>query len=277
MKKLILFLILIASLEATAQRRNLSRTNVNPVPTFSAKIFTNAGFTDRGYLEYLPKDYYTNPTRKYPLVIFLHGAGEQGDGSAAGLQALFNNPNTPPWYLQQGNHFTFPYFGKSGEDSFIVLMPQQNAGGWFLTFEQEFVTFLLPKYAGRYKTDQVFITGLSLGGEGCYNIGDASVGDAFCAMAPMAGYNNGSGCNISSRKIAIWAFHGDADGTIAYSTGLGAFQATSLCTTPSPVAELKFTTIAGGGHSSSWLRGYRIDNVQDNPNLWQWFLSKNKL
>lgn len=272
MKNIILFFILIASIEATGQRRNLARVNVNPVPEFTRKTYNG-----RGYLEYLPKDYYTNPTRRYPLVIFMHGAGEQGDGTLAGLQALFTLANTPPWYLKQGNHFTFPYFGKSGEDSFIVLMPQQNFGGWFLTFQQEFVTYLLPNYSGRYKTDQVFITGLSLGGEGCYNVGDATVGDAFCAMAPMGGYNNGYGCAISTRKIAIWGFHGDADGTIAYSIGLGAFQQTSLCTTPVPVAEMKFTTIAGGSHASSWNRGYRIDNVQDNPNLWQWFLSKNKL
>ncbi|MEJ2004031.1 MAG: hypothetical protein P8X57_03485, partial [Cyclobacteriaceae bacterium] len=39
-----------------------------------------------GYLEYLPPDYYSNPTRKYPLMVFLHGKGERGNGSAADLE-----------------------------------------------------------------------------------------------------------------------------------------------------------------------------------------------
>src|SRR5699024_9309040 len=35
-----------------------------------------------GYLVYLPKDYYDNPTKKFPLLVFFHGAGERGENLA---------------------------------------------------------------------------------------------------------------------------------------------------------------------------------------------------
>src|SRR4030095_6068345 len=34
-----------------------------------------------GFLEYKPADYNANPTTKYPLIIFLHGIGERGNGT----------------------------------------------------------------------------------------------------------------------------------------------------------------------------------------------------
>lgn len=275
MKNLIILALIFFGVQKTdAQRRSVGGHNYyDPKPVMTPKIYAGS----RGYYEVLPKDYYQNPTRKYPVLIFLHGAGEQGDGSADQLKFLTTLANTPPWYSSRGINFTFNYPDKSGNDSFILLYPQQNFGGWFLTLIQEIANQLVPLYASRTKADQIFITGLSLGGEGCYTTGDASVNDVFAAIAPMGGYNNGFGCALSTRKVAIWGFHGDADGTIPYANGLGAFQQTSLCVAPVPVAEMKFTTITGGSHSSSWNRGYQINTNQDNPNLYPWFLSKTKL
>lgn len=58
-----------------------------------------------GYLEYLPPDYATNTNRKCPLLIFLHGSGETGSGSAVDSEKV--KANGPPKLIQQGSTMCF--------------------------------------------------------------------------------------------------------------------------------------------------------------------------
>ena len=58
-----------------------------------------------GYLEYLPSDYSTNPTKKYPLLIFLHGSNETGNGSPVDLEKV--KTNGPPQLIQSGSTMCF--------------------------------------------------------------------------------------------------------------------------------------------------------------------------
>ena len=44
-----------------------------------------------GFYESLPVDYASQPDKKYPLIIFMHGSGETGDGSAAQLPKVLRN------------------------------------------------------------------------------------------------------------------------------------------------------------------------------------------
>src|SRR5215467_2297320 len=70
-----------------------------------------------GFYEYLPQGYSTG-TKQYPLLIFLHGSGETGDGSAAQLPYVFRNG--PPKLISQG---TFPvsFTVNNQTYSFIVI------------------------------------------------------------------------------------------------------------------------------------------------------------
>ena len=48
-----------------------------------------------GYWEHLPAEYYANPTKKYPLILVLHGSGERGRDNEAQLKwggSLFADP-----------------------------------------------------------------------------------------------------------------------------------------------------------------------------------------
>ena len=49
-----------------------SQTTQNTLKTVTTNIYSNVG----GYAESLPNDYAANPTKKYPLIVFLHGSGE---------------------------------------------------------------------------------------------------------------------------------------------------------------------------------------------------------
>jgi len=52
--------------------------------------FISMGSNTNGYYEYLPQGYNTNTTQTYPLILFIHGMGELGDGSPAQLPKLLN-------------------------------------------------------------------------------------------------------------------------------------------------------------------------------------------
>src|SRR5450631_3733432 len=84
---------------------------------------------DKTYgLTWLPTDYNSNPTAKYPLIIFLHGSGENGN-SVSSLNVLIRqNPAALPEYIADGFNATAknPKDGKTYE--FIVCSPQ--APGW---------------------------------------------------------------------------------------------------------------------------------------------------
>jgi dienelactone hydrolase len=220
----------------------------------------------RGYLEYLPADY-ANTTELYPAIIFLHGSGERGTGTPTDLAKV--TANGPPKHIKNGHKMCFTVNGKT--ECFIVLSPQTNDWSW----KYDVIPFV--KYAlANYRIDptRVYLTGLSMGGEGTWF--GASLEDNapnyFAAIAPMCGRAAVSdGTNVANKRIAVWAFHGDADTAIPLSAGqrpiTGMIQANA---NPAPI----FTIYAGGTHATAWDRGYRTDHTYHTPNLYEWLLTK---
>jgi gliding motility-associated-like protein len=229
-----------------------------------------------GYLEKLPPDYATNPIRKYPVLFFLHGSGETGSGSPADLEKV--KLHGPPKLIQNGHNMCFMVNGV--EECFIVISPQlrPGLGGWWPSVLNDVFNYVLSGPQNyRIDMNRVYLTGLSLGGQGVYiGVGDPAVANIFAAGAPVSGFGNGNGCSISSRKIPMWGFHGTSDGSIPYSTGLSEFNNIQNCTTPAPTAELKWTSYAGQGHDIWENFAYRTDNNLHTPNLYQWLLTKSK-
>lgn len=246
-----------------------------------APIFTYGQFQNRttstgvGYLEYLPPGYDANPTKQYPIMIFLHGQGERGNGSPAALERV--KKNGPPKEIVNGHDMCFTVNGE--EECFIVVAPQLSSSNnsWYGSLVHNIIDKILNSSQNyRFDPDRVYLTGLSLGGNGVWEGGYASQNsnNMFAAIAPVAAWGKTRlGCDVSARKIPVWAFHGDRDNTVTYNSGLGMFNSVANCTTPAPTAELIFTTYEGVGHNS-WSRAYRTDNNLHTPNLYEWLLSK---
>src|SRR5678816_4190256 len=89
-----------------------------------------------GFLEYRPPDY-SGP--KHPMIIFLHGIGEKGNGTT---QLKKVNCCGIPSYIRRGNKMRFTWQGKT--ESFVVISPQlsKKYSRW-----QSFYTEELIKYA----------------------------------------------------------------------------------------------------------------------------------
>ncbi|MBL7856264.1 MAG: gliding motility-associated C-terminal domain-containing protein [Cyclobacteriaceae bacterium] len=220
----------------------------------------------RGYLEYLPPGYSTT-TDLYPCIIFLHGSGERGAGTPTDLQKV--TANGPPKHIKNGHTMCFTVGGKT--ECFIVLSPQTNK--WSFKYDViPFVDYALANY--RIDPARVYLTGLSMGGEGTWFSAGLEDNDPnrFAAISPIAGQaSTAIGCTVANRKIPVWAFHGDADTAIPISGGQRPIDRMIVCgANPVPI----FTIYPGVGHGGAWDRAYRTNNLYHTPNLYEWFLTQ---
>ncbi len=165
------------------------------VDAFGKYKISHEGFT-MNYRLFEPE---TEEGEKYPLVIFLHGAGERGYDNELQLRG---NRGALTWAESdfQRKHPSF------------VVAPQVKPGGWW-TNDNEIKTViaLIENLLENYPIDEsmVYITGVSMGGFGTWEL-IARFPDRFAAAVPICG----GGDTTTSARIAhmpIWAFHGALD------------------------------------------------------------------
>src|SRR6185312_8308672 len=118
------------------------------------------------YLIYQPADY--DKQDKWPLLLFLHGAGERGDD----LELV--KKHGPPKLAAEGKDFPF-----------IVVSPQCPKDRWWEPIE---LVALLDDIGSKYKVDadRIYVTGLSMGGFGTWRLAFYAP-DRFAAIAPICG------------------------------------------------------------------------------------------
>ena len=142
--------------------------------------------TYTNYLLYVPQDKPTSGL--YPLLLFLHGSDERGDD----LNIL--KRNGPPSFLDKKSNFPF-----------IVVSPQCPANGVWDT--QSLLALLDPiEKTLPIDKNKVYVTGLSMGGLGAWNLAQAEP-ERFAAIAPICGGGNLERLCIM-RNVSVWAFHG---------------------------------------------------------------------
>ena len=210
------------------------------------------------YYEYLPPDY-NNNTNKYPVVFFCHGLGERGDTE---LDLVNVAKHGPPKHVKNG--FKFP---------FILISPQlkKSYTGWPASYIDQVIEHC--KTYLRIDLTRVYLTGLSLGGGGAWTYSqDAILGQKLAAVAPICGASNNplKACNFGLTNLPVWAFHGDADGTVNVNKSITMVNAINACN-PAPNPLAKLTIYAGVAHNS-WDRAYLTDNSLHTPNLYQWLM-----
>ena len=236
--------------------------------TAKSLIASNSSFV--GFLEYKPADYNVDLTVKYPVIIFLHGMGERGNGSTQ-IWSVANN--AIPRYIQQGNPMRFFWNGKW--ETFLVLSPQLST----IYFDWvDFYTEEMIKYAKanlRIDTNRIIVTGLSLGGGGAWHYSTSSLTNAqqLSAVAPVCGTCSGvTYSNIATAKLPLWAFHATNDGTVGAGCTTSQVWGVEIA---NPVIAPLMTLYTSGGHAI-WDRAYDVDYNWQNPNIYEWFLGQNK-
>lgn len=155
----------------------------------------------RGYWEFLPSAYHENPDAKFPVVIFLHGLGEGGNGDSDLDEVLINGP---PKIL---NSSSDPLHNLFENEGVIVLSPQvPNNTWWNDGFIRAYVDFVSQYY--RCDERRMYLTGLSSGASGIHEmINDDPNADQFAAFVPCAvrgKVNEGLGDNLAPHS-AYWS------------------------------------------------------------------------
>lgn len=207
----------------------LSQAFAQPASPYSEAVFTE-GEARLPYRKLLPQNF--DPQASYPLVLFLHGAGERGSDNSKQLthgSDLFTNPLTRD---------AFPA---------VVLMPQCPVGDYWaqvavdrssypigLDFQYEkgptqalqMVMQLLQKYLDEPYTDprRVYVMGLSMGGMGTFEI-LSRMPDTFAAAIPICGGGDPTSVSPYASETPLWVFHGAVDQVVAPEQSLQMYQA----------------------------------------------------
>ena len=194
------------------------------------------------YLKYLPEGY--DGKKPFPLLLFLHGAGERGSD----LEKV--TTHSPPKLIKQGKKFPF-----------IVISPQCKKNSWW---DANALDAMLDQIIKTHAVDEsrVYCTGLSMGGFGTWSLGGINP-DRFAAFAPICGGGRWSDA-FQMWKKPVWVFHGDADKVVPLEESERMVKALRQ-----RGGKPKFTIYKGVNHDS-WTETY------NNPKLYQWFLSHKK-
>lgn len=225
------------------------------------------------YLEHLPENYNSGDT-KFPVIIFLHGLKERGDGSAT-ISKI--KKWGPPKHIENGHDMTFRVNGKS--HSFVVISPQlpTDQREWPPSMVDGIINDVLENY--KVDPDRVYLTGLSLGGGGAwaYAVSSYNKPNKLAAIAPVCGFLSSAKSkkdtkHMADTDIAVWGFHNSQDNTVPISHGK---QPIDGLKRHKPKTMPKFTVYNVKGHNA-WTKAYTTNNSVHSPNLYQWLLTNKR-
>ena len=142
---------------------------------------------------HLPGDWYTNPTKKHPLIFFLHGAGQAGSGEI-GLDSLIATTMNgtagagPAWLINQGDSMNFYNYITHDTDKPIIVSPQfslYSASGPYVDYMISDLLYWKPGFGSRIDSNRISVTGLSAGGQGTYDEISGYDNNCSCYFGPL--------------------------------------------------------------------------------------------
>jgi predicted peptidase len=188
------------------------------------------------YAQWLPEGYGASE-KKWPLLVFLHGAGEVGDRLASVER------HGPPKLAAAGRKFPF-----------ILVAPQSTHLLWnpleVNAFTEEMVKTL------KVDATRVWITGISMGGNATWMAASIQP-ELYAAAVPICGW----GDFFMARRMAVmgvWAFHGAKDPLVPVAKSQELVDAVKYSG-----GKPKLTIYPDAQHDS-WTQAY------DDPELWKW-------
>jgi predicted peptidase len=220
------------------------------------------------YRVFAPKGW--SKKKKWPLLLFLHGAGERGDDNLAQTRVGIG-----PAILRQQEKFPF-----------VVVLPQCPRNRWWTEPDMQSLAMkALDQTVKEFNGDarKTYLTGLSMGGYGSWVIA-ANNPNRFAALAVVCGgvrppprvqvpeansalVNSADPYGLVAAKIGktpVWIFHGGADPVVPVSESRKMLEALK-----SSRGNVRYNEYEGVGHNS-WDKAYA------EPELFLWFLTQRK-
>lgn len=226
------------------------------------------GSTEYHFRVFTPKGW--SAKKKWPVMLFLHGAGERGDDNLAQTRVGIG-----PAILRQRDSLPF-----------VVVLPQCPRNRWWTEPDMQAQALkALDQTVNEFSGDpkRTYLTGLSMGGYGSWLLA-ANNPSMFAAVAvvcggvrPPPGINvprAGSGLAAAADpyaavaakvgKTPVWVFHGGADPVVPVSESRKMVEAIKTAG-----GRVRYNEYEGVGHNS-WDKAYA------EPELFPWFLTSHK-
>lgn len=220
-------------------------------------VFEDSYGVEMRYLVWLPDGYGDDRSHRHPLIVFLHGSGDDDYDSTFvigfGLPAVLAQGDQPDGF------------------DFVVVSPQAAPGSsWIQAGQLETVDDLIEEVLDTYLVDpdRVYLTGLSMGGYASWHLGMRHP-ERFAAMASLSGsafqipepLPQAVACRLA--RVPTWGIHGEQDLISNYEVVRSqVVDWEQQCGTT-----VKWTAYPDAGHFETYQRTYR------DPALYDWFLS----
>ncbi|MFB9294833.1 carboxylesterase family protein [Persicitalea jodogahamensis] len=236
---------------------------------YEKREFKTADGNTLPYRLLFPENY--DKSKKYPLILFLHGAGERGTDNEKQLV------HGGKMFLEAQNREKFPA---------IVIAPQCPPESYWasvkvdrdkrpMTFEFDYqrpsnwplvaAYDLVKQVVGEESVDKhrLYIMGLSMGGMGTFEQVYQHP-KTFAAAAPICGGADVQAYDKRVRKTPFWVFHGDADSVVPVENSRRMVDKLKALKVP-----VQYTEYPGVNHNS-W------DNAFAEPQLLPWLFSHSR-
>jgi predicted esterase len=242
-----------------SQNANAYDAVIETAPPVHKAIYTAIGSgVKNGYWETLPSLYYKT-TKRYPLIIFNHGIGEN---SSSGKTLGSVNCCGLPYHIKGG---TFPpAYG------FIVVSPQYYNRPTAAQV-QEVVQYAVNKY--RVDPNRIYVAGLSQGGgvtmdwARYYGEKAAAIFPACPGLSPT----DAAAQQIAGKNLPIWWTYGTADPYVPPSQGT-TWQTLIDKYNPTYAPHTKLTIWSGLTHNGTWGKAFNPLTKVDGKNAYEWML-----
>lgn len=247
----------------------LTNAKAQDLDLYQKRSYLTADGHTLPYRVLYPQNY--NRKKKYPLVLFLHGAGERGDDNEKQLV------HGSKQFLTEQNRAQFPCF---------VLIPQCPADNYWasvavgrdtqpLTLNFDYsrpptwpsVAYmaLVQDFVKKEKVDRrrLYIAGLSMGGMGTYETLHRHP-DVFAAATPICGGADVAAYDARVKAIPFWVFHGASDSVVKAQYSRDIVEKLKALG-----VDVQYTEYPGVDHNS-W------DKAFAEPNYMEWIFSHSR-
>jgi predicted peptidase len=227
-----------------------SQSKPSQVETIKEFKFQKVLSAEVKYLLFLPKGYDATSAKRWPLIFFLHGAGERGSN------VWKVATHGPPKNVAQNPDFPF-----------IVVSPQCPEGE---TWSNDILLGLLDDVTRGFNVDpdRVYLTGLSMGGYGTWSLGLRHP-ERFAAIVPICGGDELITVLLAKgekgralKSLGVWAFHGGKDPVVPLEESQRMVDILKKV----GAQDVKLTVFPEAGHDA-WTEAY------NKPELYEWLLN----
>ena len=217
-----------------------------------------------GYYVGLPSNY-QQTSQTFPLLVYMHGAGQIGNGTSDLPQLLKDGTGK----LLHENKFPATITVEGATHSFIVIMPQVNS---FPGASDVNATIAMARKAWRIDPSRIYVSGLSAGSMASCDFAAEAPGQV-AALVAMAGVSSDYAVTDKCQKIVsgnvpLWAFHSVDDPQVNVVVTKGYVDKINSL---HPRVTPRLTLWPNGGHDA-WTRALDPGYRENGMNIYQWML-----